>query len=1025
MKTRSACGWGKACLKGAAASMIAILVATGAAYAQSAERAERGTQEIRTFDIPAQPLAGAIIMLAEQADLRLIAPQALADGKTAPALKGEYTSAEVLARLLEGSDLVFEITADGRLLLRQKPAKEKALDNPGHASQMLERRRTAQSRQPDSNKSQSQDTEEEEESEELEEIVITGSHIRGTEPVGSKLIVFDREAIDRTGFSTVQDVIQSLPQNFGGGPNAITVALQPGVNRSNDAARSFGASINLRGLGSSATLTLIDSRRVAPGGGGSFVDISAIPLSAVERIELLTDGASAIYGTDGIAGVTNIILRHDYEGAETRLRFGSVTDGKQREYTASQLFGVNWKSGNALISYEYQNIDPLFSEERNFAASSDLRPFGGGDFRTQFSNPGNIRAGGQIFAIPRNQDGTELTPDDLLDGTVNLQNDRRGTTLFPSQKRHSVFASVRQNLTDRLALSAEVFYSNRRFESRGRAQELTLTVPDTNPFFVDPFGGLSTIQVQYNFLDDLGPSTSTGRAESLAAVAGASFDISSQWRAEVYGTVSKSSEDVTRAGFANRPALAQALADTNPATAFNPFGDGSHTASSTLAAIKGFSKVDGDLKLRSIDFKVDGPLFRLPAGEVKLALGTHYRKERATTNTVDFEFTAQPQASLLSEDERRIIAAFGELLLPIVAEEQRVPGFKRLDISVAGRIEDYDDFGTTGNPRVGVAWTPVTGLDLRGTYGTSFRAPLLRELDTRFNRNIFFRLPDPKSPTGTSNTILRTGNDPDLGPEKATTWTIGADLRPAAFADFSLSATYFRTEFKGRIDRAGDIFGILPNEDIFAPLITRNPDLATATALLNDPRLLNLVGSTDPNDVDAIVSILVTNLGVTLVRGLDVTADYGIETSIGRFDLQLSASILIDFKEAVTATAPLVEMVDTLDRPVDWRMRNRLTWSKGGLSVTAFINYVDNYTNDNVAPSEPISDRLTADLTLSYGTKDQPSNQRLKGLIFTVSVLNITDKAPPFVNNPRGFGFDPEQANPQGRFIAFEIRKQW
>jgi len=342
MKTRSVYGWGKACLKGAAASVIAILIATGAAYALSAERAERGPQVVQAFDIPAQPLAGAIITLAEQANLRLIAPQALADGKTAPALKGEYTSAEALARLLEGSDLVFEITADGRLLLRKKPAEGKAPNSPGHASRPVEGMRRAQPRPPASDENRSQETEEEEESAELEEIVITGSNIRGTEPVGSKLIVFDREAIDRTGFSTVQDVIQSLPQNFGGGPNAITVALQPGVNRSNDAARSFGASINLRGLGSSATLTLIDSRRVAPGGGGSFVDISAIPLSAVERIELLTDGASAIYGTDGIAGVTNIILRHDYEGAETRLRFGSVTDGKQREYTASQLFGVNW-----------------------------------------------------------------------------------------------------------------------------------------------------------------------------------------------------------------------------------------------------------------------------------------------------------------------------------------------------------------------------------------------------------------------------------------------------------------------------------------------------------------------------------------------------------------------------------------------------------------------------------------------------------------------------------------------------------
>jgi len=1009
----------------AAISIIAVLTAGGAADAQP-EPPARIAEDTQSFRIEAQPLAAALIAVARQADLLLVAPRELVEGKTAPALEGRFTTTEALARLLEGSGIAFEITSDRRLILRAKDAgAARANENPGHVEGAIAPVRTAQATEQRSSPEPDSTFEEDEKPNELKEIVVTGSYIRGAEPVGSKLIELDREAIDRTGFSTVQDVIQTLPQNFGGGPNAITASLQSGINESNLAARSLGASINLRGLGSTATLTILNSRRIAAGGQGAFVDISTIPLSAVERIEVLSDGASAIYGTDAIAGVANIILRRDYDGAETRARVGTVTDGGQQEYVASQLFGRTWRTGNALLSYEYRRSDALPSAARDFAASSDLRPFGGEDFRSQLGNPGNILADGQSFAIPSGQNGMALTPDDLLEGTVNLQNDRLGTSLFPLQKRHSVFASVHQNLTDWLTLSAEVLYSNRYFKSRQPGQELSLTVPDTNPFFVDPIGGLSSIQVQYNFIDDFGPGTNTGRTESLAATAGVSVDIFSQWQAELFGTVSQSSEDRTLAGLANRPALAQALADPNPATAFNPFGDGSNTAPATLAGIKGFRSVDGDFKLRSIDFKIDGPLLRLPAGEVKLAVGTHYREERAATNTVDFEFAAKPEASLLSDFDRRIIAVFGELLLPVVAEGQRIPGFKRLELSAAVRIEDYDDVGTTGNPRVGAVWSPVSGLEVRGTYGTSFRAPRLNDLDTRFNQNIFFPLPDPRSPTGTSNTILRAGNDPDLKPEHATAWTIGADLRPRALPDFSLSATFFRTKFKGRIGRADDVFGILPNEDIFAPLITRNPDLATATALLDDPALLNLVGSTDPNDVDAIVNILVTNLGVTLVRGLDVTAAYDVVTPIGKFGLQLNAGILADFKEAVTATAPLVDRVDTIDRPVDWRMRSRLSWSRHGLSVTAFLNYVDNYTNDNVDPAEPISDWLTADLTLSFRTEDRPSRRWLQGLAFSVSVLNLTDKDPPFVKNPRGFGFDPEQASPQGRFLAFEVRKQW
>lgn len=1026
MKTRSACGWGKACLKGAAASAIAILVATGAANAQSAQRAERGAQEIRAFDIPAQPLAGAIIKFAEQANLRLIAPQALADGKTAPALKGDYTSAEALARLLEGTDLTFEITADGRLLLRKKPAaKGTAPDNSGHASQPLERIQTAQAGQPASDENRSQDTEKNEESVELEEIVVTGSNIRGTGPVGSKLIVFDQKAIRRTGFSTVQDVVQSLPQNFGGGPNPVTSALQPGVNGANFNT-SAGSSINLRGLGPTSTLTLVNGRRVALAGTGQFVDVSLIPLAAVERIEVLTDGASAIYGTDAVAGVTNIILKRDFEGAETKLRVGSVTSGGQQEFKASQLVGWNWSTGNFFASYEYQNSDPLFSEERDFAASNDLRPLGGSDFRTQLANPGNIVAGGQTFAIPSGQNGTALTPDKLLPGVVNLQNERAGTTLIPGQERHSVFTSARQTLTRWLDLFVQGSFSRREFRSQSPAQTLTLTVPDTNPFFVDPIGGLSSVQVQYSFFNDLGPQSIEGRVRDFSVTAGAELDLFTNWHAELYGFLSQQNEARTRSGVANRSALSAALADSNPETAFNPFGDGSNTNPETLKRIEGFVKIaDSQFRLWGFEGKADGRLFRLPAGPVKLAVGTQYREESLARETIDFEFALEPVVNLRPTQKRKVFALFGEIFIPLLGEANAAPGIKRLEISAAFRLEDYSDFGTTTNPKFGLRWSPVSGIDLRGTYGTAFRTPSLIDLNTQGNVTFFFPLPDPRSATGISNAIVLAGNDPELGPETARTWTVGIDVEPETISNLTLSATYFSISFKDRIGRAADIFGILAQDDIFAPLIIRNPAPADVQGFFDDPGLRNIVGSTDPNDVDAIVNFLLTNIGRTKVRGLDFTAHYSFGIDLGRLDFRLNASILFDFKEAVTATAPFFQRVGTIDRPVDWRMRNSVTWTYGGFASTVFLNYVDNYTNDNIDPSEPVRAHLTADLSLSYSFGDRPSDRWLNGLGLRVSVINLGDKAPPFVNNPRGFGFDPEQANPQGRFLAFEITKRW
>jgi outer membrane receptor protein involved in Fe transport len=203
----------------------------------------------------------------------------------------------------------------------------------------------------------------------LEEIVVTGTNIHGAGPGVAQVIALDRADIERSGAGTTADALALLPQNFGGGPSPTNfLAPTPGTSLN----LSSGSGVDLRGLGPGATLTLVNGMRVAPSGFGSFVDVSNIPLTAIQRIEVLPDGASAIYGSDAVAGVVNIILRDDYDGAESRVRYGAVSEGSLYDIRASQTFGTTWDRGNALLSYEYQDSSALNAADRSFSGAAEL-----------------------------------------------------------------------------------------------------------------------------------------------------------------------------------------------------------------------------------------------------------------------------------------------------------------------------------------------------------------------------------------------------------------------------------------------------------------------------------------------------------------------------------------------------------------------------------------------------------------------------------------------------------------------------
>ncbi|NJO12861.1 MAG: TonB-dependent receptor plug domain-containing protein, partial [Gammaproteobacteria bacterium] len=436
----------------------------------------------------------------------------------------------------------------------------------------------------------------------LGEIVVTGSHIRGAQPVGNQLLTFDREALQATGIPSVAQVLHTLPQNFGGGPSEDT---RVGLEASQNTARS--TTVNLRGLGATATLVLINGRRVAPAGTqGAFVDLSSIPLSAVERIDVLPDGASAIYGSDAVGGVVNVVLRRDFEGAETSARYGGATEGDARTVVLGQTLGGEWSSGHALLNYEHYRRDAVPASARTQSASSDLRALGGANFGNTFNNPGTIFIGAQRYAIPAGQDGTNLTPADFTAGTTNFGNLNEGLDLFAEHERDTVFVTGGQQLGSSVRLFADAMAGRRTTFFRQPGTPQNLLVPVSNAFYVHPTGGSGPVRIAYNFYDDLGPRTADLTVDSYYTAMGLQVDVSQRWRVIAQGGYALEKVEQIQHGAIRQQALALALADPNPATAFNPFGDGSFTNANTLAALTASTQFLSDSYVASANVTADG-----------------------------------------------------------------------------------------------------------------------------------------------------------------------------------------------------------------------------------------------------------------------------------------------------------------------------------------------------------------------------------------------------------------------------------
>jgi iron complex outermembrane receptor protein len=885
--------------------------------------------QVIRFSIPPQALGDALRVFSEQSGTPILFSEDIVSGKTVPGLEGAFSPDNGLRILLGGSGLEAVTAPGGTRIIRKiaaTPAREGARPQPIKQAEAVEPVRI-----------EPQTEEEPGGVLRADKVTVTGTSLRGLAPESSPLQVYGRDEVLGSGATSLDQFIRTLPQNFGGGSTEFTTIGLPNDSNSRQNNTS-GASANLRGLGSRGTLVLINGNRMAPTSEiGDFVDLSLIPMAAIERVEVLTDGASSIYGGDAVAGVINFILRDDFEGAETTASYGTVTEGRMEEYRFSQTAGTAWDSGNVLGAYDYSSRDNLTLADRP----------GIGLFQP--------RLAGDVLPEPR-----------LLD-------------LLPAQTRHSLLLSGRQQVGSKLSLSASGLYSQRDTERTRFNQNTSIDTYDT-------------------------------RSEGITLALGAEYEIGSSWAASL---------DASYGQIRNKQARFRIEHGIRPE---EPVDD-----------------VRTQSDLWSLDLKFDGDLFSLPAGPVKAAIGGHLRKEKFANEILGQQITA--------DGDRDVSALYAEVQVPLIGEANAFPGVRRLEVNLSGRLDDYSDFGTSSNPKVGLLWSPAEGINVRGSYSTSFAPPLLGRAFSlgRTGQLLPYELmlgyigedaPDP-SLNGTSY-LQVFGTAKDLDPETSETFTAGMDANWSHGGhDWTLSATYYDISFEGRLGSTPIPQGL---SDIAAPGIAwDDPDAFPAGSIIFFPtqsQLDDLISSFDNplaifldaslDNVGIINNVnIVRNLARTETNGLDLQFGYGTDTPAGRLDTGINANYILGFTQQAAASSPAVETLNTYLNPVDLQVRGHACLSRGGLAATAFVNYVDSYEVDQTEGAAGISSWTTVDLALSYDFGAGRTGW-LSGVGLGLSVSNLFDKAPPAAPPNGGYSltaYDPTNASPLGRFVTFEVRK--
>jgi iron complex outermembrane receptor protein len=941
---------------------------------------------------------------------------------------------------------------------------------------------------------------EKEENQKLSEVIVTGSAIRSApDEVVVPVVTIDAAQIAQSGITTnALEILRKLIPAFAGRSNA------GNSNANNNNQNTAGGSqLQLRNL---PTLILINGRRVANSGvgginGKNFVDVSQIPAQAVDRIEVLADGASSLYGSDAIGGVVNFILKSDYEGVTAGARMGDA-DGQYGERSA-WLSGGGTFAGIKVVATLSANLsDPLYQDTRSFTSplygktSSIPGAVGGGNY---------LLAGGLNSPSQRNPVGVNATAGSIIDlinnGTyVNTTPAAIAAgfdvspyqTLLLRQNQVAFVANLSKTLIeDKLEAFGDVEVSHGSSFTRWLPVAATgITVPAGAPYnpLKTVFSGVAFTYLPdtHDFYNDV---------TAYRATAGLRGHFGEDWTWETAAVYSRSDLEQTQDNLIYKPNLAKAIdggfdANGNPVVggayskvygnyslngplvlqpALNPFALAAGVDPASLANLYGNELINASSSLASVDASVTGKLFHLPADEVEVAFGVSARRESLSGHTDPNGRVTDPvTGSTTGNDQqwlggtyadpfsrsRDIYGAFAELRIPITGKEWNFPGANALDMTLAGREEDYSDAGSSFVPKIGFRWEPFDKqFIVRSNYSKSFSAPsLYAEYGPTDTRQVAGTV--IQGVFGNNYTAMpfngEDGNNPNLKPAKSTSKLLGFTVRPNAVPGLSLAVDYSDISLKGFAGGIGfnnilaSVNALGSASPYFANLaVGAFPGTTGASqpfvhpgdllAYLTDPA----TGKGDPNQANNLYLVdQFRNLAALKEKSFTVSGDYTIPTErFGNFRISTTGAIFDEFSFQGLPGTPYIEYAGTSNNSgvfggtlSKYRFYSTLDWTYNDWDVTLGNTYASSTNDTGVNGTSPpihVGSYTTWDVRLGYDI--HPADDKaIKDIKIAVGVNNLANRMPPLA--PRAFtdnNADVSTFSPIGRLTYASVQMEF